>query len=260
MKDLKVISDEMLPVLENENGEKFVKARELHERLLVSTRFNDWISRMIKNYGYKEGFDFYSFLSKTKGRPSSEYFFTLDTGKELAMVQGNEMGRAIRRYFIEVEKQARKLATEYPKYSYMIEDPAERARMWIKEYEEKQSLANTIETLEPKAAYYDYVLQSDSLIRITEISKDYGMSGRQLNTLLHDSGVVYNLAGTWLLYSRYAKKGYTQSKTIKLPNGGTKLHTYWTQEGRLFIYELLKRQGILPTMERKEVADYEVAY
>lgn len=114
--------------------------------------------------------------------------------------------------------------------------------------------------LQPKAAYYDYVLQSDSLIRITEIAKDYGMSGRQLNTLLHDSGVVYNLAGTWLLYSRYAKKGYTQSKTIKLPNGGTKLHTYWTQEGRLFIYELLKRQGILPTMERKEVADYEVAY
>ncbi|ENA9524650.1 antA/AntB antirepressor family protein, partial [Listeria monocytogenes] len=112
MSNLQVIANDMLPVLENEKGEKFVDARMLHEKLLVNTRFNDWIYRMIGNYGYENGLDFYSTLSKTNGRPSTNYFLTLDTAKELAMVQNNEMGRAIRKYFIEVEKQARKLATE----------------------------------------------------------------------------------------------------------------------------------------------------
>lgn len=106
-KDLKVIANEMLPVYENEFGEKFVDARELHGKLMIATRFNDWISRMIDSYGFVENEDFYSYLSKTSGRPSKEYWLTLDTAKEIAMVQNNEMGRAIRKYFIEVEKRYR---------------------------------------------------------------------------------------------------------------------------------------------------------
>ncbi|PKR86125.1 antA/AntB antirepressor family protein [Heyndrickxia camelliae] len=105
MSQLKVIANDMLPVYENENGDKVINARELHSKLMVSTRFNDWISRHIDNYGFIENEDFYSFLSKTNGRPSEEFLFTLDAGKEIAMVQRNEIGRAMRKYFIEVEKQ-----------------------------------------------------------------------------------------------------------------------------------------------------------
>ncbi|UOY94413.1 antA/AntB antirepressor family protein [Ectobacillus sp. JY-23] len=107
MNSLKVVANEMLPVYENENGEKLVDARELHEQLMVSTRFNDWITRMISNYGFTEGEDFYSFLSKTTGRPSTEYLLTMDTAKEIAMVQNNETGRVVRKYFIKIEKQAK---------------------------------------------------------------------------------------------------------------------------------------------------------
>lgn len=170
MSNLQVIANEMLPVLENEKGEKFVDARMLHEKLLVNTRFNDWISRMIGNYGYENGLDFYSTLSKTNGRPSTNYFLTLDTAKELAMVQNNEMGRAIRKYFIEVEKQARKLATEYPTFSYMIEDPVARAKKWIEEQQEKQEALKQLEEQKPKVVFAEAVQTSENTILVKDLA------------------------------------------------------------------------------------------
>lgn len=109
MNQLKVIADDMLPIYENESGEKLVNARELHEKLLVVTPFHKWIERRIINYGFMEGEDFWTYLSESNGgRPSKQYLFTLDTGKELAMLENNEIGRAIRKYFIQVEKEYRK--------------------------------------------------------------------------------------------------------------------------------------------------------
>lgn len=109
MNQLKVIADDMLPIYENESGEKLVNARELHEKLLVVTPFHKWIERRIINYGFMEGEDFWTYLSESNGgRPSKQYLFTLDTGKELAMLENNEIGRAIRKYFIQVEREYRK--------------------------------------------------------------------------------------------------------------------------------------------------------
>ena len=104
---------------------------------------------------------------------------------------------------------------------------------------------------EPKVSYYDLVLQSDSLITTTEIAKDYGLSAKKLNSLLHDAGVQFKQSGRWFLYARYAEQGYTQSKTHEYDEGKTRTHMYWTQKGRLFIYEQLKNQrGILPFIEQ----------
>lgn len=105
---------------------------------------------------------------------------------------------------------------------------------------------------EPKVTYYDEVLKSNSAMTITSIAKDYGMSGRQLNKILHDEKVQYKMGETWLLYQNYARNGYTKSETICLSNGSTTLNTKWTQKGRLFIYELLKNKcGIIPLIERE---------
>lgn len=114
-----------------------------------------------------------------------------------------------------------------------------------------------IAELQPKGTYYDLVLQCKSLLSITSIAKDYGKSGQWLNEKLHDLGVQYKQGNIWLLYQKYADKGYTQSKTqaITRTNGpDVVLHTYWTQKGRLFIYELLKNVGILPNIEKENVA------
>lgn len=87
-----------------------VNARELHEKLEIETKFNTWMPRRIEEYEFEEGRDFVTNLSKSHGRPSKEYIISLDMAKELAMVENNEQGRRIRRYFIEVEKNARKFS------------------------------------------------------------------------------------------------------------------------------------------------------
>ena len=107
--------------------------------------------------------------------------------------------------------------------------------------------------LQPKASYYDAILQNDSTVPITQIAKDYGMSGQAMNTLLKELGVQYKRCKTWLLYQQYADQGYTQSRTHLLESGRTVMNTEWTQKGRLFLYDLLKnKRGLLPTIERSE--------
>ena len=112
--------------------------------------------------------------------------------------------------------------------------------------------------LKPKATYYDVILNNKGLVTITQIAKDYGMSGRALNKKLHELGVQYKQSDQWLLYREYHDKGYTHSQTqeIVLKDGtkDIKMNTKWTQKGRLFLYELLKYEGILPIIEREKVA------
>lgn len=111
-----------------------------------------------------------------------------------------------------------------------------------------------IAELQPKATYYDVVLQCEDLISITAIAKDYGKSARWMNNYLHEKGVQYRQGDIWLLYQTYAERGYTSTKTFKYEDGGenhVKVHTYWTQKGRLFIYELMKSDGHLPIIEQE---------
>ncbi|WP_049827469.1 phage antirepressor KilAC domain-containing protein [Paenibacillus maysiensis] len=108
-----------------------------------------------------------------------------------------------------------------------------------------------IHELKPKATYYDLVLQTNSVVAISKIAKDYGLSARSLNEILHDEGIQFKQGGCWLLYQKFADKGYTQSKTQLIDETRSKMYTYWTQKGRLFIYELLKQKNILPVIERE---------
>lgn len=107
--------------------------------------------------------------------------------------------------------------------------------------------------LKPKADYTDTILKNKGLVTITQIAKDYGFSGKKMNAILHDLKVQYKQSGQWLLYSEHQAKGYTHSDTIDIEReDGTKdikMNTKWTQKGRLFLYELLKKNGILPIVE-----------
>lgn len=109
-----------------------------------------------------------------------------------------------------------------------------------------------IAEMQPKASYYDLILQNKNTVPITQIAKDYGMSGRKFNELLHELGVQYKFRKTWLLYQQYAECGYTQSRTYAIDESRSVMHTYWTQKGRLFLYDLLKCEGILPVIEQED--------
>lgn len=137
----------------------------------------------------------------------------------------------------------------------LMEYKAEKAKRKALELENAQK-TQIIHELQPKATYYDLVLQNKSLLPITKIAKDYGMSGQAFNTLLHELGIQYKMGDTWLLYAKYADKGYTQSRTHVIDADKSKINTYWTQKGRLFIYDLLKsKKNILPLIEREHQKD-----
>lgn len=129
------------------------------------------------------------------------------------------------------------------------EERQARVQLETENAQQKQLLAE----YSPKASYYDVVLQTPDALSISQIAKDYGKSAKWLNQQLHEMGVQYNQGGVWLLYQQYAEQGYTRSKTHTYSgNDGmqhSRLHTYWTQKGRLFIYQLLKDKGVLPLIE-----------
>ncbi|MDB1562639.1 phage antirepressor KilAC domain-containing protein [Pediococcus pentosaceus] len=104
--------------------------------------------------------------------------------------------------------------------------------------------------------YYDQILSNKGVVTVTSIAKNYGMTAPELNKLLNQLGVQYSQSGSWYLYKKYQKNGYTH--TIPVPYShrdgrpDIKPQTKWTQKGHIFIYQLLKEHGILPMIEMKD--------
>lgn len=151
MNNLKVIADEILPVYETSTGEKVVDARELHEKLLSKQEFANWIKRRIENYGFVENEDFFSFDTVIKrdtgATKRKDYIFTIDTGKEIAMVENNEMGRAIRKYFIEVEKKLKQPKTQIEMLAMMAQQMVEQEKTNTLRDQKINALEGSFQTL-----------------------------------------------------------------------------------------------------------------
>ncbi|EEW3296239.1 phage antirepressor Ant [Escherichia coli] len=109
------MTSQLIPVFEGTISNEptlLVNARDLHGFLEVGKDFSNWIRARLNEYGFVENLDYILFspnLAKTPGRRRKDYHLTLDTAKELAMVERNEKGRQIRRYFIECEKKLRNI-------------------------------------------------------------------------------------------------------------------------------------------------------
>jgi prophage antirepressor len=132
----------------------------------------------------------------------------------------------------------------------------------VRQENENLKFANKVQEqqiieLQPKALYYDLILQCKDLLSTTMIAKDYGMAAKGFNKMLHEFGIQYNQSGVWFLYQKYAIYGYTQTKTNAfVRSNGTpdgKPHMYWTQKGRIFLYNFLKDKGVLPIIEQEEM-------
>lgn len=119
-------------------------------------------------------------------------------------------------------------------------------------------LEQRVHELKPKADYTDVILKNKGLVLISQIAKDYGMSAQKMNALLNGLRVQFKRGNQWLLYAGYHDKGYTHSETFEFTRkDGTKdveMTSKWTQKGRLFLYELLKENGIVPTIERVDAS------
>lgn len=140
---------------------------------------------------------------------------------------------------------------DYPSALRALADSEEKRYMLQAENEhQKQMIAD----FEPVRQYVDAILSSDGTMATTQIAADYDISARTLNRILHDEGIQHNVNGQWILYRKHMGKGYTKSDTIHIKHTDgrpdTRLHTKWTQKGRLMIHEILTRRGIRAVMDR----------
>lgn len=123
---------------------------------------------------------------------------------------------------------------------------------------ENERQAQVIAEFEPIRQYVDTILESPDALATSQIAADYGMSAQQLNKILRDEGVQHKVNGQWLLYKKHMNKGYTKSKTFQFTHSDgradTKLHTQWTQKGRLMIHNILENRGIVAMMDRGRVS------
>lgn len=233
-----------------------VNGRDLHDALQIKTAYKDWFPRMCE-YGFSEGTDFCSFLSESSGgRPAVNHQLTIDMAKQLCMIQRTDIGRKFRRYFIQVEEAWNSPEAVMARALQFANQQLAILKHQNMEFADKIAVQNQqILEMKPKVSYYDVVLNCKDLISTSAIAKDYGKSAIWMNRYLHEKGVQFKQGDIWLLYQKYAQKGYTSTKTHTYPgmNGEThtKVHTYWTQKGRLFIYELMKSDGMKPLIEQE---------
>lgn len=250
----------------NENQEPIVSGRELHEILGIDTQYTKWFERMCE-YGFNNNIDYcITYQNKDGNVVKNDYVekltnnqmsrmgisinhaIKLDMAKEIAMIQRNERGKKVRQYFIQVEKDF----NSPEKIMARALKLADKQIGLLQIENEKQN--QIIGELKPKADYTDKILQSKGTVKVNVIANDYGLSAQALNGILHKLGIQYKQGKDWLLYRKYRGMGYTHSKTIhfyhKDGTPDTNINMEWTQKGRLFLYELLKKNGVIPSIER----------
>lgn len=234
-----------------------VSARDLHDGLEIKTEFRKWFPRMAE-YGFAENLDWKRVSHKcpTLGGEQEmvDYQISVDMAKQICMIQRTDKGKQYREYFLDLEKAWNSpeaiMARALQMANKSIDSLKEQCKFLGGQLVEQQKL---IAELQPKANYVDTILSSRSLVVTTQIAKDYGMTATTFNKILHDMGIQYKTNGQWVLYHPYQGKGYVSSKTIKIERRDGRadvvMQTQWTQKGRLFLYEHLKKEKILPLIE-----------
>ena len=255
--------NEITIAVKYDNDNPTVSGRELYQALLIKTPYTMWFTRMCE-YGFSENIDYFTDhknVIREDGREMPQkqvdHILTIDMAKELCMIQRTEIGKRCREYFLHLEKQWNSPDAVMARALQIADQKLEIAKQQNGSLIETTAVqAKQIEEMKPKATYCDMVLQSAGLMPITTIAKDYGKSAKWLNKWLHEHGIQYKLGKVWLLYQKYADRGYVKSKTFTVldENGDSiaKPNTQWTQRGRMFIYEQLKKEGILPLIEQDD--------
>ena len=230
----------------NGTQQKTVNARELWYFLESKRDFSNWIKDRIEKFGFEENTDY--LLAKiveqvphqggTRSQEKIDYITTLDMSKELAMVENNEKGRQIRKYFIEVEKQARK-----------IFNPASLSRLDLIQIAmdaetERLKLEQKLEAAQPDLKYAKDLQDSTSLLTITLISKSLGTGPVTLNRFLVEKGILR--ADNHFPTFRYQHRTdlFKIVTFTQVIDGEMKSrHSLkWTEAGRRLIYEEWKKE------------------
>lgn len=162
-----------------------VSARELHDFLEVGAAYKDWFPRMCE-YGFEEGKDFRSFLSKsTGGRPAQDAEITIDMAKELCMLQRNERGKQARQYFLQLERDW----NSPEKVMARALQIAEKKINTLSAELSKATVQNTI--MQPKSDYFDELVERNTLTNFRETANQLGVGQKVLVNFLLEKKYIY---------------------------------------------------------------------
>lgn len=215
---------DLIAVNVTEEDKQIVSGRDLHMFLEIGTQYTKWFERMCE-YGFSENVDFRAVSQKRLTAQGNESTFidhelTIDMAKQLCMLARNDKGKQAREYFIQIERDWNSPEKVMGRALKIANNVINNQKITIAQQNQQ------LQELQPKATYYDLVLQNTSLLSITQIAKDFGLSARRLNQILKDKGVQYKQSNQWFLYQKYADKGYTSSKTTALDAERSVMHTY----------------------------------
>ncbi|WP_375678335.1 MULTISPECIES: antA/AntB antirepressor family protein [unclassified Bartonella] len=202
-----------------------VNARELHAFLEITSKFADWIKNRIKECNFRENIDFIGFSKNLEkgGRPSIEYYITLDMAKHLSMIERNDKGHEARQYFIKCERLLKQVTTPQVDYS------KPEALLGVLNHLQSQieQKDHVIAELAPKADALEGLKRSDGLFGLIEAAKMLEVRPKDLTDYLRKHDWVYRRApGALLLpYQDKIKKGFMDCPaiTIQRPDGTEKV-------------------------------------
>lgn len=234
--------EEIIKITEH-NGKRAVNARELHQFLESKYQFANWIQERITKYGFVENQDYEVFKENLKnsngGRPQTEYALSVDMAKELSMVENNEKGRLARKYFIECEK----IARESMVASYQIEDPIKRAERWIEEQKEKKALEAKNQEMQPKAQYFDELVERSLLTGFRDTAKELGLKQGEFIKILIDKGYIYRTPkGELRPIAKYANDLFELKDFKSISSDHAGVRTWITVKGKKVFQLLFSRK------------------
>lgn len=225
MNDLKVIENDLVPVYETSTGEKVVYGTELHEVLEVKSKFADWIKNRLNDCEAAKNEDFEAFSKNLEnGGRIKEYIIRLDTAKEMAMLERNEKGKEVRRYFIQVEKKYKfaSLATQElsPQLQVMIQLELEQKR----QAEKLEHVENRVESIREVVAMDSNSWREDTGRMLRKIGSECGDSKSYQDVRTESYQLLEKRMGVNIKQRltnkrrRMADEGVCKSKRDKLNN------------------------------------------
>jgi len=235
-----------------------VDARELHAFLGVGKVFAAWIQERIAQYGFEEERDFTVFSDSGNnpqgGRPAKQYALSLDMGKELAMVERTERGKAARQYFLECERRARAVVAALPDFT----NPVAAARAWADQVEARERLALQAQQLEqqtqqqaaqlalaaPKVEFFDAVGNAEGSMSFDEVAKALHTGRNRLMKFLRDAHILTR-ANLPMQQHVEADRFRVIERTFQAPDGQSRLYavTRVTPRGLQYIQSRIGRDG-----------------
>lgn len=248
IKEMNIIENGLIPIYESKDGEKLIDARLLHDALENKRDYSDWIKQRIKRYKFIENIDFFKHHNFVEvgnlKRPQIDYYLTIDMAKELCMVENNEKGRCIRKYFIEVEKRYRNII-EKPKNVFDFLHTA------LDEIEKNEKRLNKVEIdVEDIKRKVDVVIKNDYSLA-SDIAIDLELYSE--SNLPHSNlvGAIARQLGYKITYKHY----YEDENIAIVPDiskGNDYYQVYYKQESAKNIKEWFNKN--------KKGIEYKIIY